>query len=67
MKKLLRTAVILCILLSIGIVLHRMTLNTTSEGCIQLWDFYRLPEETVDVLFVGSSHVYYSYNTSQMY
>lgn len=67
MKKLLRTAVILCILLSIGIVLHRMTLNTTSEGCIQLWDFYRLPEETVDVLFVGSSHVYYSYNTCQMY
>lgn len=51
----------------IATVLGRATLNRTDAGCIQLADFYRLEEDTVDVLFVGSSHVYYSINTCNLY
>lgn len=47
--------------------LNKMTLNRTSQGCIQLNDFYKLEDHTVDALFIGSSHVYYSVNTCMLY
>ncbi len=48
-------------------VLNQLTLNRTSQGCIQLRDFYKLEENTVDALFIGSSHVYYSVQTCKLY
>lgn len=47
--------------------LNQVTLNRTSQGCIQLTDFYKLEENTVDALFIGSSHVYYSVHTCMLY
>ncbi len=67
MKKLCSTLFLLCMFVGIATVLGRATLNRTDAGCIQLADFYRLEEDTVDVLFVGSSHVYYSINTCNLY
>ena len=54
MKKLCSTLFLLCMFVGIATVLGRATLNRTDAGCIQLADFYRLEEDTVDVLFVGS-------------
>ena len=48
-------------------ILNYMTLNRKSEGCIQLADFYELDKNQVDVLCIGSSHVYYGINTCQLY
>lgn len=67
MKKLCSTLFLLCMFAGIVIVLGRATLNRTDAGCIQLADFYKLEEDTVDVLCVGSSHVYYSINTCMLY
>lgn len=67
MKKIISTILILCMLAGIGLTVNSVTLNRTSEGCIQLADFYDMPKDTVDVLFIGSSHVYYSVNTCQLY
>lgn len=67
MKKLCSTLFLLCMLAGIVTVLGRATLNRTDAGCIQLADFYELEEDTVDVLFVGSSHVYYSIHTCNLY
>lgn len=67
MKKLFSTLFLLCMFAAILFGLYKVTLNQTDEGCIQLADFYKLEENTVDVLFVGSSHVYYSVNTCQLY
>lgn len=67
MKKLFSTLFLVCMITGIGIGLHRATLNRSDEGCVQLADFYRLEKDTVDVLFVGSSHVYYSVNTCMLY
>lgn len=67
MKKIFSTLFLLCIFAGIVNVLGKATLNRTTEGCIQLSDFYELEEDTVDVLFVGSSHVYYSINTCLLY
>lgn len=67
MKKLFSTLFLLCMLTGISIGLYRVTLNRSDEGCVQLSDFYKLDDHTVDVLFVGSSHVYYSVNTCMLY
>lgn len=67
MKKFLSTILILCMLSGIVLAGNAATLNRTSEGCIQLADFYKMPSNTIDVLFIGSSHVYYSVNTCQLY
>lgn len=67
MKKIISTILILCMLAGIGLAVNAVTLNRTSEGCIQLADFYEMPKDTVDVLFIGSSHVYYSVNTCKLY
>lgn len=67
MKKLFSTLFFFCILAGIAIGLHTATLNRSDEGCVQLADFYKLDNDTVDVLFVGSSHVYYSINTCMLY
>ncbi len=48
-------------------ILNYMTLNRKSEGCIQLADFYELDKNQVDVLCIGSSHVYYGINTCQLF
>ena len=55
------------ILFAVMLSLNKMTLNRTSQGCIQLHDFYQLQDHTVDALFIGSSHVYYSVNTCMLY
>lgn len=67
MKKLCGTVFLFVMLAALLFGLHKATLNQTDEGCIQLADFYRLKDHTVDVLFVGSSHVYYSVNTCKLY
>lgn len=67
MKKVLHTVIVLGILAVIGFTLNKATVNRTSDGCIQLSDYYKLKKDTVDVLFVGSSHVYYSINPCQLY
>ena len=46
-----------CVLGGMVLALNYVTLNRSSEGCIQLADFYKLDEEEVDVLCIGSSHV----------
>lgn len=56
-----------CVLGGMVLALNYVTLNRSSEGCIQLADFYKLDEEEVDVLCIGSSHVYYGINTCQLY
>ncbi len=56
-----------CVLGGMVLALNHVTLNRSSEGCIQLADFYKLDEEEVDVLCIGSSHVYYGINTCQLY
>lgn len=67
MKKILHTIIVLCMFAGIAFFSNKVTVNRTGDGCIQLSDFYQLKEDTVDVLFVGSSHVYYSVNTCQLY
>lgn len=67
MKKIFSTLFLLCMFTAILYGLHKVTLNRTDEGCIQIADFYKLEDNTVDVLFVGSSHVYYSVNTCRLY
>ncbi len=47
--------------------MNHLTLNRTSEGCIQLSDFYQLEKNQTDVLCIGSSHVYYGINTCLLY
>lgn len=67
MKHICRGILFLCLIAALSIGLNQMTLNRKSEGCMQLSDFYRLPEHCVDVLCVGSSHVYYGINTCLLY
>lgn len=67
MKKLFSTLFLLCMLTGVATGLYAATLNRSDEGCVQLSDFYKLDDHTVDVLFVGSSHVYYSINTCMLY
>lgn len=67
MKKCFSTVFLLCMFAGIAGILGWATFNRTDAGCIQMADFYRLEEDTVDVLFVGSSHVYYSVNTCMLY
>lgn len=67
MKRTLSTIFMICIIAAAGFTLHKVTLNRTSQGCIQLNDFYHLPEDTVDLLCIGSSHVYYSIHTCRLY
>lgn len=67
MKRFLSTLFIICMVTAVGAALDHITLNRTSQGCIQLSDFYDLEENTVDVLCIGSSHVYYSIHTCRLY
>lgn len=67
MKRLFSTLFIICMITAVGFTLNSVTKNRTSQGCIQLTDFYRLPEQTVDVLCIGSSHVYYSIHAPRLY
>lgn len=67
MKKLCSTLFLFVMFAALIFGLHKVTLNQTDEGCVQLADFYRLKDDTVDVLFIGSSHVYYSVNTCKLY
>ncbi len=66
-KKLSGCVFLFGILFAVMFALNKMTLNRTSQGCIQLHDFYNLEDHTVDALFIGSSHVYYSVNTCMLY
>lgn len=63
MKKIMYITAVACSFVLLSLFLYKFTLDRTSLGCIQLADFYRLEKNTVDVLFIGSSHVYYSINT----
>lgn len=67
MKQVCRGIIFLILIAVFSIGLNQMTLNRKSEGCIQLSDFYQLPDHRVDVLCVGSSHVYYGINTCLLY
>lgn len=67
MKRTLSTVFMICIITAAGFTLHKATLNRTSQGCIQLNDFYHLKDNTVDLLCIGSSHVYYSIHTCRLY
>lgn len=67
MKKFFKTIVFLSLLAGVGMMLNNITLNRRSEGCIQLADFYELEDDRVDVLCIGSSHVYYGIDTCLLY
>lgn len=67
MKKAAKTILFMIFMLGITIMLNHLTLNRRSEGCIQLADFYSLEKNQPDVLCIGSSHVYYGFNTCLMY
>lgn len=67
MKNLLKAVIFCTMLIAVGMTLNYITLNRTSEGCIQLTDFYGLEKDQVDVLCIGSSHVYYGMNTCRWY
>lgn len=67
MKKLLRAMLFVCLMVGVIMILNQVTLNRRSEGCIQLSDFYKLEKNQVDLLCLGSSHVYYGINTCQLY
>lgn len=67
MKKVGKAFAVFAMLAVIFGVLTNITLKRTGDGCVQLSDFYKLDQDTVDVLFVGSSHVYYSINTCHLY
>lgn len=67
MKKILRTFIFLSVIAGVSMVLNQVTLNRDSEGCIQLSDFYELEKGRVDLLCIGSSHVYYGINTCRLY
>lgn len=67
MKKVLRTFLFLALLAGVGMIWNDITLNRRSEGCIQLAEFYELEKDRVDVLCIGSSHVYYGMNTCRLY
>lgn len=66
-KKVLRLLCFWCVLAGMVLALNHVTLNRSSEGCIQLSEFYKLDREQVDMLCIGSSHVYYGINTCQLY
>lgn len=67
MKNLLKAVIFCTVLIAVGMNLNYITLNRTSEGCIQLTDFYGLEKDQVDVLCIGSSHVYFGMNTCRWY
>lgn len=66
-KKTVQLLLFWCVLGGMVLELNHITLNRRNEGCIQLADFYRLEEDRVDLLCIGSSHVYYGINTCQLY
>ncbi len=67
MKKIIRAVIFLSIMAGAIYSLNHVMLNRESDGSIQLYDFYELEKDRVDVLCIGSSHVYYGYNTCQLY
>lgn len=67
MKKIIGAVIFLSIMTGIIYNLNQVMLNRESDGSIQLYDFYELEKDRVDVLCIGSSHVYYGYNTCQLY
>lgn len=67
MKKVLKAAVFWVILMCVGTLWNEVTLNRTGEGCIQLSDFYKMEEDKVDVLCIGSSHIYYGIHTCRLF
>ena len=67
MRKICKTAVFFTVMTCMTFLMNHLTLNRTSEGCIQLSDFYQLEKNQTDVLCIGSSHVYYGINTCLLY
>lgn len=67
MRKAVRAVVFFIILAGLVMVLNNLTLNRRSEGCIQLSEFYEMEEDSIDLLCIGSSHIYYGINTCRLY
>lgn len=67
LKTVLCSIIMASLLIGTVVQINAITVNRDSEGCVQLMDFYDLDDNSVDVLFVGSSHVYYSVNTCRLY
>ena len=67
MKKACRAILFAGLMAVLTMTLNYLTLNRSSEGCIQLHDFYGLEENRADLLCIGSSHVYYGINTCLLF
>lgn len=67
MKKACRAILFAGLMAVLIMTLNHLTLNRSSEGCIQLHDFYGLEENRADLLCIGSSHVYYGINTCLLF
>ncbi len=61
---------IICFILTLTIVLGKVNdvfSFKCSVGNTMISDFYRLDDDTVDVVIVGSSHVFYSFNNGTLW
>ena len=58
-----KTLLILVVFSSVLIVLDRILLLKSKDGIEQIHAYYKQPEDSVDVLFVGSSHIFCHVNT----
>lgn len=68
MKKSLTRIISFMVLLavSLGAFLHVFSIKQ-SDGILQMQRYYKLPEDTVDVLFLGSSHAYVNFNNAALW
>lgn len=61
---------LLILLIAIGVTYFfsdRLLSLKTLHGICQARDMYAQPENTIDVVFMGSSHVHYNINTAQLW
>ncbi len=58
-----KTLLILVVFSSVLVVLDRILLLKSKDGIEQIHAYYKQPEDSVDVLFVGSSHIFCHVNT----
>lgn len=66
-KNLIRGLIVLVSLVSVFVICERVLMLKSEDGIEQMKSFYLQEEDTVDVLLVGSSHIYCNVNTGELW
>lgn len=65
--KAVQTGAFVAVLVASFMLFNRVFCFKFVDGIYQMWAFYRLPKNNVDVLFVGSSHIFVNVNTGVLW